>query len=187
MSVVEATEFATNVISGRGGQLRRLRVHRFRDRWREQRLRRPRERRRERWMSHQPSAVMAAAGGGGRRTGLHRRAHHFPGSCADHIEWVRLGTQRFPGSGSRASYGDTDKPVAWRDDHAWSQVSPSDEQLASVVAFERVRFGGADYCGGSSRTVAWSPAEGEGGPGCSWRERDPVGTRCRRRVRPRSR
>lgn len=60
------------------------------------------------------------------------------GACADHIEWVRLGSDGFRSEG-RETYGDTNKPVSGgMPGHA----SLTDEQLASVVAFERVRFGG---------------------------------------------
>ncbi|MFP5333328.1 MAG: c-type cytochrome, partial [Acidimicrobiia bacterium] len=63
-------------------------------------------------------------------------------SCLDHLEWVRLGTNGFREQGI-ATYGDLAKPVGG------GGVMPgftslTDEQLASVVAFERIRFGGAD-------------------------------------------
>ncbi len=65
-------------------------------------------------------------------------------SCADHIEWVTLGTNGFRDAG-RATYGDTAKPVGGS-----GAVMPAfgtsltPEQLASVVAYERVSFGGGD-------------------------------------------
>src|SRR5690606_11834838 len=60
-------------------------------------------------------------------------------ACTDHIEWVTLGAQGFRESG-RDTYGDTNKPV-----NAMPAFGArlSDEQLRAVVAFERVRFGGA--------------------------------------------
>lgn len=65
-------------------------------------------------------------------------------SCTDHIEWVALGSAGFQQAG-RATYGDTAKPVggsgALMPAFA-SSLTP--EQLASVVAYERVAFGGGD-------------------------------------------
>ncbi len=63
-------------------------------------------------------------------------------SCLDHMDWVRLGTNGYRDQGI-ATYGDLGKPVGG------GGVMPgfaglTDEQLASVVAFERIRFGGAD-------------------------------------------
>ncbi|MEX2424358.1 MAG: cytochrome c, partial [Acidimicrobiia bacterium] len=63
-------------------------------------------------------------------------------SCLDHIEWVRLGTAGFRDAGID-TYGDLAKPVGG------GGVMPpfgslTEEQLASVVAFERIRFGGAN-------------------------------------------
>jgi mono/diheme cytochrome c family protein len=63
-------------------------------------------------------------------------------SCLDHIDWVRLGTNGYRDQGI-ATYGDLGKPVGG------GGVMPgfpglTEEQLASVVAFERIRFGGAD-------------------------------------------
>lgn len=65
------------------------------------------------------------------------------GSCADHIEWVTLGTSGFQAEG-RPTYGDTNKPVGGGGTMPPFGASLSEEQLAAVVAFERVRFGGAD-------------------------------------------
>ena len=82
-----------------------------------------------------------AAGGGGAGPALTGVLTTFE-VCVDHIEWVRLGTAGFQEAG-RATYGDTDKPVGGGGNMP-AHASLSDEQLASVVAFERVRFGGAD-------------------------------------------
>lgn len=60
------------------------------------------------------------------------------GSCDDHTLWVELGSSGWPDS----SYGDTNKPVGGG--MPAFAGSLSEEQLAAVVAFERVRFGGAD-------------------------------------------
>lgn len=63
----------------------------------------------------------------------------FPeGQCSDHIEWVTLGTGKWPDP----TYGATDKPVGGS-----GAVMPSfgetlsEEQIASVVLYERVQFG----------------------------------------------
>jgi mono/diheme cytochrome c family protein len=64
------------------------------------------------------------------------------GSCADHIEWVTLGTTGFQAEG-RPTYGDTNKPVGGVGIMPSFGGSLSAEQIAAVVAFERVRFGGA--------------------------------------------
>ncbi len=83
------------------------------------------------------------------------------GSCADHIEWVDLGSNGFIGT-----YGDTAKPVAGGMPGFGASLSA--EQLAAVVAFERIRFGGADEesvgvdCGiVAAEGEDEAPAEGE--------------------------
>ena len=86
-------------------------------------------------------------------------------SCLDHIEWVSKGTSGFQAEG-RTTYGDLGTPVgatgALMPSFA-AQLSP--EQIAAVVAFERVRFGGAspeetlEACG----LVTPAPPEGEPG------------------------
>lgn len=63
------------------------------------------------------------------------------GSCSDHIEWVGLGSAGFRGAG-RTTYGDTQKPVT--QGMPGFAGSLSDEQVAAVVAFERVRFSGGN-------------------------------------------
>jgi hypothetical protein len=82
-----------------------------------------------------------AGGGGGVGPALTGVLTTF-GSCADHLEWVRLGTQGFQDAG-RPTYGDTDKPVGGGGTMP-THASLSAEQLASVVVFERVRFGGEE-------------------------------------------
>lgn len=65
-------------------------------------------------------------------------------SCADHIEWVTLGTAGFQDAG-RATYGDTGKPVGGSGAAMPGfGASLTPEQLASVVAYERITFGGGD-------------------------------------------
>jgi len=83
------------------------------------------------------------------------------GACTDHIEWVSLGTQGFQAEG-RDTYGDSAKPVGGEGVMPSFGSSLSEEQLAAVVAFERVRFSGAD----PAETLAdcgLAPAEGEEG------------------------
>ncbi len=62
------------------------------------------------------------------------------GSCSDHELWVTIGSSGWA-SEVGPSYGDTNKPVGGGGMPAFGG-SLSEEQLASVVAFERVRFGG---------------------------------------------
>lgn len=61
------------------------------------------------------------------------------GACTDHEEWVALGSAGFA---SQGTYGDTNKPVGGG--MPGFAGSLSEEQLAAVSAFERVRFGGAN-------------------------------------------
>jgi mono/diheme cytochrome c family protein len=63
-------------------------------------------------------------------------------SCLDHVEWVRLATNGFR-EADRATYGDLAKPVGGGG-FMPGFTTLTDEQLASVAAFERIRFGGAD-------------------------------------------
>lgn len=85
------------------------------------------------------------------------------GSCSDHIEWVTLGSAGFTAAG-RGTYGDTAKAV--NGGMPAFEASLSAEQIASVVAFERVRFGGANQeevlvdCG-----LAEAEGDGEEGTG----------------------
>lgn len=62
-------------------------------------------------------------------------------SCGDHIEWVTKGSSGFQAEG-RNAYGDLNKPITANMPSFAATLSA--EQIASVVAFERVRFGGAD-------------------------------------------
>ncbi|MGH8942055.1 MAG: c-type cytochrome [Acidimicrobiia bacterium] len=83
------------------------------------------------------------------------------GSCTDHIEWVTLGTEGFQQEG-RATYGDTGKPVGGAGTMPQFGSTLTEEQLAAVVAFERVRFGGADPAE-TLTACGLAPAEGEEG------------------------
>lgn len=62
-------------------------------------------------------------------------------ACTDHIEWVELGSAGFTAAG-RNTYGDTNQAVDGGMPGFGGSLSP--EQLAAVVAFERVRFGGGN-------------------------------------------
>ena len=81
------------------------------------------------------------------------------GSCSDHIEWVTLGSDGFRGEG-RSTYGDTGKPIAGGMPPFGSSLT--EEQLSAVVAFERVRFGGADPAE-TLTDCGLAPEEGEEG------------------------
>lgn len=77
------------------------------------------------------------------------------GACADHVEWVSLGSAGFPDG-----HGDTNKPTAGGMPAFSGSLSP--EQIASVSAFERVRFGGANP---DETLVDCGLVEAEGGEG----------------------
>lgn len=86
-------------------------------------------------------------------------------ACADHEEWVTVGSDGF---GVGNSYGDTNKTV--NGGMPGFGGSLTEEQIAAVASFERVRFGGADPeetladCGlGESSGENGAPAGGENG------------------------
>ncbi|MCZ6519355.1 MAG: cytochrome c [Actinobacteria bacterium] len=85
------------------------------------------------------------------------------GACADHVEWVGLGSSGSLSAGE-STYGDTSRPIAGGMPSFSSNLT--EEQIAAVSAFERVRFGGGDpdkiliACG-----LAESPDDGEQGTG----------------------
>lgn len=85
------------------------------------------------------------------------------GVCADHMEWVSLGSGGFRAAG-RETYGDTQKPVTQGMPGFANSLTP--EQLAAVAAFERVRFGGADAAvvGVDCGLVEPPPVDGETPP-----------------------
>ena len=58
--------------------------------------------------------------------------------CSDHIEWVRLGSAGFLAAG-RNTYGDLGTNVGGG---MPGFPNLSDEEIAAVIAFERIRFGG---------------------------------------------
>lgn len=82
--------------------------------------------------------------------------------CSDHIEWVRLGSAGFLAAG-RNTYGDLGTNVGGG---MPGFPNLSDEEIAAVIAFERIRFGGGAVdaeltnCG----LVEAAPAEGEEAP-----------------------
>lgn len=81
------------------------------------------------------------------------------GACEDHIEWVTLGS---PGFEAEGTYGDTNKPVnGGMPPHG----SLTEEQVAAVAAFERVRFGGQNPDEALADCGLVEPAEGDGGEG----------------------
>lgn len=57
------------------------------------------------------------------------------GSCTDHIDWITQGSGGYPDG-----YGDTNKPTGGGMPAFGGTLTP--EQIASVAAFERSRFGG---------------------------------------------
>ena len=104
-----------------------------------------------------------AQGGGGSGPALTQVAATFS-SCADHIEWVQLGTSGFQAAG-RSTYGDLAKPVGGGGQMpAFPNLSAED--LASVVAFERIQFGGleaGEVLANCGLVEAEAGAEGEAG------------------------
>jgi hypothetical protein len=63
----------------------------------------------------------------------------FPaGQCSDHIEWVRLGSAGWPDP----TYGANAKPVGGSGANMPAYPGLSDEDIAAVVLYERVAFGG---------------------------------------------
>ena len=64
-------------------------------------------------------------------------------SCPDHIEWVAQATGGFQEAGID-TYGDLAKPVGGGGFMPGFATSNTAEEIAAVVAFERIRYGGAD-------------------------------------------
>lgn len=82
--------------------------------------------------------------------------------CSDHIEWVRLGSAGFLAAG-RNTYGDLGTTVGGG---MPGFPNLSDEEIAAVIAFERIRFGGGgvDDVLANCGLVEAAPAEGEDAP-----------------------
>jgi mono/diheme cytochrome c family protein len=116
------------------------------------------------------SGCHGAQGGGGVGPALNGVITTF-GACADHEEWIAKGTLGFQAEG-RDTYG-SGKPVGGGGTMPGFAGSLSEEQIASVALFERVRFGGAAEeealadCGlapaGEEEGGATSTTAGEGG------------------------
>ena len=106
-----------------------------------------------------------AGGGGGAGPALNAVLRVF-GSCADHNEWIALGTSGLQAAG-RSTYGDTNKPLGgFGAPMPGFGSSLSEEQIAAVSAFERVRFGGQDpEAALSDCGLVDDPEDGEAGEG----------------------
>jgi mono/diheme cytochrome c family protein len=106
-----------------------------------------------------------AGGGGGAGPALNAVLRVF-GSCADHNEWIALGTSGLQAAG-RSTYGDTNKPLGgFGAPMPGFGSSLSEEQIAAVSAFERVRYGGQDpEAALSDCGLVEDPEEGEGEEG----------------------
>lgn len=105
------------------------------------------------------SGCHGAQGGGGVGPALNGVLTTF-GACADHEEWVSKGTLGFQAEG-RETYGNG-KTVGGGGTMPGFAASLSEEQIASVALFERVRFGGADEAA-AMVDCGLAPAEGEEG------------------------
>ena len=84
-----------------------------------------------------------AGGGGGTGPAFAGEVLSTFAMCTDHIEWVALGTTGFQDAG-RATYGDLDKAVGAGGQMPSFQDTLTADQLAAVVFYERVVFGGQD-------------------------------------------
>jgi mono/diheme cytochrome c family protein len=108
-----------------------------------------------------------AGGGGGAGPALNGVLRVF-GACPDHIEWVSLATTGFEAAG-RGTYGDSNKPVRGFGLMPGFASTLTEEQIAAVAAFERVRFGGQEPeaaltdCGLAEEPEGEAPPEGEEG------------------------
>ena len=77
-------------------------------------------------------------------------------ACADHVEWVLIGTNEWPS----ATYGDTAKPVGGVGVMPGYQSSLSAQEIAAVSLYERVAFGGEDITEAEAACGLVEPAEG---------------------------
>ncbi len=87
------------------------------------------------------SACHGAGGGGGAGQVLAGGAvlASFPsGSCLEHIDWVALGSDNWPDP----TYGALAKPVGGFGQMPGFEGTLTEEEIASVVLYERVAFGG---------------------------------------------
>ncbi len=86
------------------------------------------------------SVCHGAVGQGGTGPALDSVAETFP-SCDDHMRWVTLGSERWSDEVGN-TYGATNKPVVGGMPENGATLT--DEEIASVVVFERVRYGGLE-------------------------------------------
>jgi mono/diheme cytochrome c family protein len=86
------------------------------------------------------SACHGDAGQGGVGPALSAVRETFP-SCSDQIEWVALGSDGWRGAHG-GTYGSTAKPVQGGMPGHAEALTP--DEVAAVVAFERVRYGGGE-------------------------------------------
>jgi len=89
------------------------------------------------------SSCHGAGGEGGSGPALAGEVLSTFAMCTDHIEWVALGTTGFQSAG-RATYGDTAKAVGSGGQMPSFQDTLSADEIATVVFYERVVFGGHD-------------------------------------------
>ena len=89
------------------------------------------------------SSCHGAGGEGGSGPALAGEVLSTFAMCTDHIEWVALGTTGFQSAG-RASYGDTGTAVGSGGQMPSFQDTLSDQEIATVVFYERVVLGGQD-------------------------------------------
>lgn len=108
------------------------------------------------------AACHGANGGGGAGQILAGGAvlASFPaGQCASHVEWVALGTSNWPDP----TYGALSKPVGGFGQMPGFEGTLDEEELAAVVLYERVAFGGEALpeaesdCGLAGGEVAAAP------------------------------
>ncbi len=108
------------------------------------------------------AACHGANGGGGVGPALATLLNDFP-SCPDQIEWVTLGSRGFTAAG-KTTYSALGKPI--NGGMPAFGASLTAEQIASVVSYERIRFGGGEQdavladCGLVTATDAAPPADG---------------------------
>jgi mono/diheme cytochrome c family protein len=89
----------------------------------------------------QCASCHGANGGGGTGPGFTNGAVLATfSSCADHIEWVVVGTAAWP----EATYGDNAKPVGGGGQMPGFQGLLTEAEIAAVSLYERVAFGGED-------------------------------------------
>ena len=86
------------------------------------------------------SACHGSAGEGGVGPALDTVLETWP-SCADHIRWITLGSERWK-SEVAATYGATDKPIQGGMPEIGLTLTA--QEIAAVAAWERITYGRAD-------------------------------------------